>query len=82
MTVSLHQPLLACATCLPDRDSPIFAAQQGAILFMLAVVFAMLGTLLFLIFHFARKQRRALAAEAAATENSPVTSSHERLVHP
>ena len=65
MTSLLHQPLFACATCTVDPDSPLYKAQQGAVLFMLAVVFAMLGMLLFIFVNFARKQRRALAAQAA-----------------
>ena len=65
MTQSLlHSHVLACATCMADPGSTIFKAQQGAILFMLAVVFTMLGTLVFIFLNFARKQRRALAAQA------------------
>ncbi|MDB6073687.1 MAG: hypothetical protein JWO89_1327 [Verrucomicrobiaceae bacterium] len=66
MTPLLHQPMLGCATCTVDPDSPLYQAQQGAVLFMLAVVFAMLGMLLFIFVNFARKQRRALAAAQAA----------------
>lgn len=62
----LHQPVLACATCTVDPDSPLYQAQQGAVLFMLAVVFSMLGMLAFIFVNFARKQRRALEAQAAA----------------
>ena len=70
MTASfLHPSLLACATCLVDPDSPIYKAQQGAVFFMLAVVFAMLGTLFLIFLNFARKQRRALAAEAGLAQN-------------
>lgn len=58
--------LLACATCMPDRGSATFMAQQSAIVFLLAVIFAVLGTLLLIIFNFARKARRA--AEAAALQ--------------
>lgn len=65
----LHSPALACATCLIDPGSAIYQAQQGAVLFMLAVVFAMLGTLAFIFLNFARKQRRALAAEAGPAHN-------------
>lgn len=56
--------LIACATCMPDRGSATFMAQQSAIVFMLAVVFSMLGILLMIIFNFARKARRAEAAAA------------------
>ena len=48
------------------KRQPLYQAQQGAVLFMLGVVFAMLGTLFFIFLNFARKQRQALAAEAAA----------------
>ena len=51
--------LLACATCMVDRASTTFMAEQSAIVFMLAVVFAMLGTLVLIFIHFARKARRA-----------------------
>ena len=54
--------LLACATCMPDRGSATFMAQQSAIVFLLATTFAILGTLLLIIFNFARKARRAAAA--------------------
>lgn len=65
MMTSLHfHPALACATCTVDPDSPLYQAQQGAVLFMLAVVFAMLGTLLFIFVNIARRQRRALRAAA------------------
>ena len=66
MSSFLSQPVLACATCTVDPDSPLYKAQQGAVLFMLAVVFAMLGMLLFIFINFARKQRRALEAQAAS----------------
>jgi len=66
MVTSTHfQPLLACATCTVDPDSPLYQAQQGAVLFMLGVVFAMLGTLLFIFVNIARRQSRAAQAEAA-----------------
>lgn len=60
--------LLACATCNVDRASITFMAQQSAVVFMLAMVFAMLGTILLIIFNYARKARRAAAAEAAASQ--------------
>ena len=50
---------LACATCLPDQTTDVAQAANLSILFMVVVVFAMLGTLLKIIFNFARRQRRA-----------------------
>ncbi len=64
MTLSPLAHLLACATCMPDRGSTVFMAQQSAIEFMLVLVFAMLGVLLLIIFNFARKARRAAAAQS------------------
>jgi|GEM_PF-481090 len=64
----LHPQVLACATCLVDPGSAIYQAQQGAVFFMLAVVFLMLGTLAFIFLNFARKQRRALAAQAGPAQ--------------
>ena len=68
MMTAFNHPMLACATCTVDPDSPLYKAQQGAVLFMLAVVFAMLGMLIFIFCNFARKQRRALAAEASMAQ--------------
>jgi len=65
----LHSPVLACATCLVDPGSAIYQAQQGAVVFMLIVVFAMLGTLALVFLNFARKQRRALAAQSGPPHN-------------
>ena len=50
--------IFACATCLPDQSTSTAHASNMAILFMVCVVFAMLGTLLKIIFNFARKQRQ------------------------
>ncbi len=55
--MSLPPQLLACATCLPDQTTDIARASNMAILFMVIVVFAMLGLLLKILFNFARKQR-------------------------
>lgn len=49
--------ILACATCLPDQNSDVARASSMAILFMVAVVFAMFGVLLRIIVNFARRQR-------------------------
>ncbi|MFZ4596447.1 MAG: hypothetical protein ACOYOF_19485, partial [Verrucomicrobiaceae bacterium] len=49
-------PLLACATCLADPTSDVGRASSMAILFMVGIVFAMLGVLLVIMFNFARRQ--------------------------
>lgn len=59
MTALPH--IFACATCGFDRSSQMGAAAEGSILFLLGVIFAVLGTLLFVIFSFARKARQAAA---------------------
>lgn len=48
---------LACATCLPDQSTDVARASNMAVLFMVIVVFSVLGLLLKIIFNFARKQR-------------------------
>ena len=53
--IPLHQ--LACAVCLPDQSSEVAKASNTAILFMVIVVFSMLGLLVKIMFNFARKQR-------------------------
>lgn len=55
--MTVISPILACATCLPDQSTDVARASNMAILFMVVVVFAMLGLLLKIIFNFARKQR-------------------------
>ena len=52
--------ILACATCRPDAGSQVSQAQGNAILFMLVLLAFVLGTFLYTIFSFARKQARAL----------------------
>jgi hypothetical protein len=49
--------ILACATCMPDQGTDVARASSMAILFMVAIVFAMFGVLLKIILNFARKQR-------------------------
>ena len=48
---------LACATCQPDQNTDVARASNMAILFMVAIVFAMFGVVLKIILNFARKQR-------------------------
>jgi hypothetical protein len=70
MTIpTIFHPVLSCATCTPDPDSPVYKAQQGAVFFMLAVVFLMLGTLLFIFLNFGRRERRALEAQTPMPAN-------------
>ena len=50
--------LLACATCQPDQNTDTARAANFAILFMVIIVFLMLGTLLKIMFNLARRQRQ------------------------
>lgn len=52
--------LIACATCMPDPNSPVSIAGSKAILLMLTVLFVLLAIFLRAIFNFARKQRESL----------------------
>ena len=49
--------IIACATCLADQTSETAQAMNKALIFMVAVVFAMLGLLIKIMFNFARRQR-------------------------
>ena len=51
---------LACATCRPDAGSQVSLAQGNAILFMLILLAFVLGTFIYTIISFARKQAKAL----------------------
>ena len=55
--------LLACATCLPDQSTSTAYASNMAILFMVLIVFTVLGTLIKIIFNFARRQRQYLNSQ-------------------
>lgn len=50
-------PVLACATCLADQSSETAQAMNLALIFMVGVVFAMLGLLIKIMFNFARRER-------------------------
>lgn len=52
--------VLACATCRPDAGSLVSQAQGNAILFMLVLLAFVLGTFIYTIISFARKQARVL----------------------
>lgn len=49
--------IIACATCLADPTSETAQAMNKALIFMIGVVFAMLGLLIKIMFNFARRQR-------------------------
>jgi hypothetical protein len=50
-------PIFACATCLADQSSETAQAMNIALIFMVVVVFAMLGLLIKIMFNFARRER-------------------------
>lgn len=50
-----HQ--FACSVCLPDQSTEVAKASNTAILFMVVVVFLMLGLIVKIMLNFARKQR-------------------------
>lgn len=56
--MSFLPTIIACATCQPDQNTDTARAANFAILFMVIVVFLMLGTLLKIMFNFARRQRQ------------------------
>ncbi|MBX7206903.1 MAG: hypothetical protein K1X78_01215 [Verrucomicrobiaceae bacterium] len=64
-TVSAISDVLACATCRPDAGSRVSLAQGNAILFMLILLAFVLGTFIYTIISFARKQQRLLATVKA-----------------
>ena len=53
--------LLACATCFADPASDTAKAMNLALVFMVAVVFSMLGLFIKIMFNFARREREAAA---------------------
>lgn len=50
-------PIIACATCLADKSSETAQAMNIALIFMVGIVFAMLGLLIKIMFNFARRER-------------------------
>lgn len=56
--MNIAHALLACATCQPDQSTDTARAANFAILFMVIIVFLMLGTLVKIMFNFARRQSR------------------------
>ncbi len=61
------QPLIACATCRVDRDTPIFLAEQNMLYFLLSLIMIMLAGLIVIIFRFAHAAKKA----AKAAPNQP-----------
>jgi hypothetical protein len=57
---------IACATCLPDANSAEANAQGFAILVMLGLLGVVFSILFYVIFCFARKQRRFAERQALA----------------
>ena len=53
------QPLIACATCRVDRDTPIFLAEQNMLYFLLSLIMIMLAGLGIIILRFAHAARKA-----------------------
>ncbi len=60
MSLPTATHLIACATCRGDIGSTSSMAQDGAIGFMLVLLAAVLGTFIFVMFSFAKKQRLVL----------------------
>jgi hypothetical protein len=55
--MNLVPPIFACATCLADPSSTTAQAMTYALIFMVGIVFAMLGLLIKIMFNFARRER-------------------------
>ncbi|TLD70222.1 hypothetical protein FEM03_13620 [Phragmitibacter flavus] len=52
--------LLSCAVCLPDQTTEIARAANMMLMFMVVVVFFVLGLLIKIMFNFARREREHL----------------------
>jgi hypothetical protein len=57
--MNILPPIIACATCLADPTSNTAQAMSLALIFMVGIVFAMLGLLIKIMFNFARREREA-----------------------
>jgi hypothetical protein len=57
--MSLLPPIIACATCVADPTSETAQAMSLALIFMVGIVFTMLGLLIKIMFNFARREREA-----------------------
>lgn len=57
MNLTFFPKLLACAVCLPDQSTEVARAANMALVFMVIVVFAMLGLLIKIMYNFARRER-------------------------
>lgn len=55
--MNILPPIIACATCTADPTTGTAQAMTIALIFMVAIVFAMLGLLIKIMFNFARRER-------------------------
>ena len=63
ISTNLLSPVLACATCFSDADSPITLAANTAIFLMICVLALVFGSILLFIRHLARRAAAAAAAD-------------------
>lgn len=59
---------LACAVCMPDQTSEVARAASMTLLFMLGVLFVLLGIVIKIMFNFARREREH--QQSSATDSS------------
>ncbi|MEM7145463.1 MAG: hypothetical protein AAF591_10020 [Verrucomicrobiota bacterium] len=59
----MMQPVVACATCMGDVNSPVMQGFNFAVLLMLGVLVLVLGSFLSFIRYLARCQRQAILVE-------------------
>jgi heme/copper-type cytochrome/quinol oxidase subunit 2 len=55
--MKLLPDLLSCAVCLPDQSTDIARAANMMLMFMVVVVFLILGLFIKIMFNFARRER-------------------------
>ena len=60
LLTDMIQPVISCATCMGDANSPVMKGATFAILLMLGVLVIVLGSFLTFIRYLARKQREAV----------------------
>lgn len=71
--LTTSQVVLGCAVCVGDPNSPVTVGMNMAILFLLAVVAVMLGSVFTFILYLARKQREAMAEVKVDDRQDPRT---------
>ncbi|MEM8952992.1 MAG: hypothetical protein AAGD22_02465 [Verrucomicrobiota bacterium] len=64
------QPLIACATCMGDANSPVVQGFNFAVLLMLGILVLVLGSFLSFIRYLARRQKDALLLIEESSERS------------